>query len=384
MTIYYPTFKPAISSLTMVTRTRELPFAGEVLVRVGNRVEPDQVVARTLVPQRGRRFAVARTLGIADDRLARHVLLEDGAEVESGDSLVRVGRWRQRVWRCPIDGTLSLAEVERGYLIVIPPAEVLELRAHLKGFVSAVQAYRSVTIQTPATLVQGAFGLGRERHGVLRTAVTDEADPLTADMLDERSAFSVLIGGGPISVEALDRAIELQVRGLIVGSISEADLRTFLGYRGDADWAVGAAGWGFPPRAGWRDPPLTLVVTEGLGQRAMCKRAFELLASYDGSEVLLDGRTWLHGPRMRRPQLVVPLLRADAASVSEERTEEQLLAGSQVRLLGADRLGQMGTVVELPRRRRFSPGGARYYVAAVRLDDGEVVDVPLENLEVLE
>lgn len=383
MTVYYSTFKPVVNPLTMVTQVQELPMAGEVLKRVGNRVEPDEIVARTLVPARGQRFAVARELGIAIKSLAAGVVVEDEVDVKEGDVVVRVGRLRQRIWRAPLAGTLSHAELEQGYLVITPDSENYERRAPIKGFVIAVEPYRSITIQTPAAMVQGAFGFGLEQHGVLRAAVTDEEDELLPDMLDERSALSILIGGGPVGAAALARAVELRVRGLIVGSITEEALRTFLGYRGDVDWAVGGNGWDMPPATVGRDFPLTLVVTEGFGRRPMNGPAFELLTSYAGSEATLDGQTWLHGPERRRPQVIIPLTRADPAEIPPEEESERLGVGVSVRLLSDERLGQVGLIVGFPRRMWALGCGARYRVAEVHLPDGQNVMVPLENLEVL-
>ncbi|MBN1484653.1 MAG: hypothetical protein JXA37_08015 [Chloroflexia bacterium] len=382
MTVYYPSLKPAVSPLTMINQVRRLPFAGEVLVRVGNRLEPDQVVARTLIPQRGQRFPVARILGIQASSLPKHLLLEHGADVEAGDILVRVGRWRQRAWRAPLDGVLSTNEVEQGYLIITPPAHPLELRAHLKGFVSAVEPYHAVTIQTPAALVQGVFGLGGERHGVLRTAVTDETDELLPEMLDERSSLSILVGGALIGAKALARAVELQVRGLVVGGITEESLRLFLGYSGDSDWHIGGRNWSFPPNLTERSFPLTLLVTEGVGYHPMCSRAFELLTSYDGSEASMDGQTSLHRPQIRRPYVAIPLSRADPEAIAEDEYREINL-GDPVRILSHELLGQTGTLVAFLLSTATPALGERQRRAAVRLADGQIIEVPLSNLEVL-
>jgi hypothetical protein len=320
---------------------------------------------------------------MARQELRHHLVVGDGEEIREGDIVVQVGRWRQRTWRSPVSGTLSTTEVEQGYLIVSLPSSSLELRALLKGFVTAVEPYRSVTIQSPAALVQGAFGFGGERNGVLRTMVTDEADELLPEMIDQRAAFSILIGGGSISVAAIQRAIEVQARGIIAGSITAESLRTLLAYTVDASWQVGGEGWAFPPGTSWMDFPLTLVITEGLGSRPMCRRAFEMLASHDSEEVLLDGQTWLRGSDMRRPQVIVPLLRAKSDEIPEDEDAESLSLGDEVRLLGADRLGQIGTLVGFPARMRFLACGAGYQIAQVRLEDGQVIQVPFENLEVL-
>ncbi len=383
MTVYYPTFEPVVNPLIMVTQVRELPLAGELLKRVGNRVEPDEVLGRTLVPARGQRFPVARLLGIPEKNLSRFVLAKDGDSVAVNDLVVRVGGLRQRLWRAPVAGTLSTGEAERGYLVITPPSQTFELRAPFKGFISAVEPYRSVTIQTPAALVQGAFGFGGERHGVLRAAVTAPGDELPPEALDERAALSIVVGGSTVSAAALRRAVELRVRGLIVGSITEQDLRAFLGCKEDGDWGVGANGWAFPPLPVDRNFPLTLMVTEGVGRWPMDEPAFELLTSYDGAEAALDGRTWLHGPQMRRPQLLIPLLRAEPSEISVEAESEQLALGAEVRLLNDSLLGQTGTIVGFSRGLRGACCGARYRMVEVRLADGRTIAVPQENLEAL-
>jgi hypothetical protein len=125
------------------------------------------------------------------------------------------------------------------------------------------------------------------------------------------------------------------------------------------------------------------MVTEGFGRIPMCSRAFELLASYDGWEASLDGRTWLHGREMRRPELIIPLPRANPDEIPSDEAEERLALGQQVRILSTDELGQVGTVVAFPRGMRPLACGVRHQVAEVHLEDGRLLGVPLENLEVL-
>jgi hypothetical protein len=380
MAIIPPTYQATLRPLTLITRRRELPFAGEILVRAGQRVEPEDVIGRTLIPARGQRFRVARALGIDPAELGRSLVLADGSELQVGDVVVETRRGRPRVWRAPIAGTLSTVEVDRGYLVIFPPAELLEVRAHFKGFVVSVEPYRAAVIQTPAALVQGVFGLGGVRHGVMRVAVTDPADELTPETMDERLAFCILIAGAGVSAEVLARAVELQVRGIIVGSIAEEALRSFLGYGDVSGWQVGAVDWAFPPDGAQRSFPLTLIVTEGFGHHPMCRRTFELLASHDGAEVAVDGRTCLHGPGLQRPEVVIPLPRANVVS----EPEESLLPGTEVRLLSHTMLGRVGKIVDLPRAARPLLCGARARVAEVELEDGSLVEVPVENLEILE
>ena len=97
--------------------------------------------------------------------------------------------------------------------------------------VVAVQPQRAVTIATPAAVVQGVAGFGGEQWGVLRLLVTDPADLITPEMIDARSAFSILIGGAGITADALRKAQREQVKGIVVGGIEADELRAFWGDR---------------------------------------------------------------------------------------------------------------------------------------------------------
>ncbi|MGC8875432.1 MAG: hypothetical protein ACP5SI_13420, partial [Chloroflexia bacterium] len=76
---------------------------------------------------------------------------------------------------------------------------------------------------------------------------------------------------------------------------------------------------------------------------------------------------------------IVPLPGADAEPIPAE----PLLPGAEVRILSHTGLGTVGTVVALPRTARPMVCGARMHVAEVQLEDGSIVEVPVENLEIL-
>jgi hypothetical protein len=241
-------------------------------------------------------------------------------------------------------------------------------------------------VETPAAVVRGIFGLGGEQHGVLKVAVADETEELLPDQIDARLTYAIVLGGSTTSAAALEKAVANGVRAIIIGSISEADLRAFMGYVGLDGWRLGRTGWDFPPPVPTAQPApppkLTLIVTEGFGRIPMARRAFELLAAYDGQEVAVDGTTCLRGG-LARPEVIVPLGRATAVRPPSVAAPT-VAVGATVRLLAPPHLGTVGKVLTLAQGRQQIESGLNLPAASILLPDGARAWVPLVNLEVLE
>ena len=82
---YTPGLK--VSERILVKKHRILPLKGDVLVKVGDRVEPDDVVARTLLPGNVVPINVANKLGIPP---------EDIDMVMLSDRPTRLTKWHDR------------------------------------------------------------------------------------------------------------------------------------------------------------------------------------------------------------------------------------------------------------------------------------------------
>jgi hypothetical protein len=381
MSLYVPTGTPPLIGSALARIERRLPSAGEVLVRMGQRVEPEEVVARAYLPGIPQVVNLARALTIAPALVERAMIREVGNKVAQGEVLARSSRVGGRTCLSPVSGKIEAVDTETGYVTISPDPTMYELQATVRGLVMEVIPNLGVRIETPAAQVYGVFGLGAERSGVLRLLVTDPAEPIRPEMIDARSAYAIIIGGNGITAAALRRAAQEQVRGVIVGGIDEAELRAFLGWDSIAGWRTGGGTWQLPASSAGQPYDLTLVVTEGFGERPMSQPLFELLAQHDRQEALIEGATRLRAP-LQRPRVVIPLS-SRSAGVQLEPPRPALQPGAMVRLLDSAHLGQTARVRGVSAAPRRLPSRVRTAAVDVTLEDGTPLLVPRADVEVL-
>lgn len=345
-----------VAPFTTVKRERLLPTPGEVLVKRGSRVEPYDVVARALLPGQVRIVEVSKELSLKGKDVGSYLLKDVGDEVKAGEALAakRVGLFR-RVSRAPLPGVI--AAISGGRLLIESTPRPLEKTAYLSGRVVGVMTTLGVVIETPGSLIQGVWGMGGESYGVLKMIAEEQEQPLTAEAIDIGCRGAVIVGGSSIDEEALRRAMEMQVKGIIVGSIA-ASLR-----------------------AAAPVIPIPLIVTEGFGHIPMSTAIFDLLQSNAGRGVCLSGKTQLHWGGVR-PEVVIPLPGEGASPSTPDSGSLEI--GARVRVTRQPHLSQMGEVVALPEMARTVESGAKLKGAEIKLDDESgTVFVPLANLELI-
>ncbi|MFQ3632612.1 hypothetical protein [Roseiflexus sp.] len=380
MSLYVPSGASPLVTGALARIERRLPHPGEVVVRVGQRVEPGTPVAYAFVPAAPRIMNLARMLMTPPSRVKRSLLHDVGASITQGAPLARTGRFGGRKCLSPVSGVLTSVDEVTGYITIAPDPERYELLANVPGIVMEIMPYEGVRIETPAAQVYGIFGIGVSQYGVLQLMVTDPAEPITPDKINARFAYSIIIGGSTISAAALERAAQEGVRGIIVGSIDEAELRAFLGIEGYAPWDAGPPIWQLPsspnPAA-----DLVVIVTEGFGVRPMARPLFDLLASYAGKEALVEGVTHVWGD-VRRPRVVIPLT-TRAAGVALDAPRPTVRPGAPVRVLHQSHLGATGQVRALSPSPQRLPSRVRTQVAEVVLEDGAITRMSAVALEAL-
>jgi hypothetical protein len=355
--MYYPV-ETRITPLTTIRRERLLPARGQVLVQPGEFVGPADVVARCELPGEIRVVDVSRSLGVRRDLAIKYIRKAEGDPVQAGDVLAAprglFGMLRHSC-RASMDG--QVIAVRNGLVLIEEAATTFELVAHWKGQIASIMPNLGVVISTVGSLIQGVWGSGGEAEGILKVLVDSPQKPLRAHAIDVSCHGTLVVGGRILDEKVLEQAVEANVRGIIVGSVN-ADLCPVL-----------------------QSLPFPVMITEGFGALSICQPIFSLLHSNVGREAMLNGDIEVHR-NARRPELVIPL-RAEDGQPKEQAAPLALQIGMQVRVLRAPYLGTLGTVVDLPPLPRAVESGARLPVAEIDPGDGEAIDVPLANLELI-
>ncbi len=355
--MYHPLVTRAVP-YTVIKRRRLLPRQGEVLVRPGDRVEPLTIVARTRSGGELHVVDVGKTLAVKGRDLDPYLLKAEGDKVEEGEAIAaRGGRLvpLRRVCRAPVAG--QIVAIGGGRVVLESRSGTFELFAHLKGTVASVIPNLGVGIETTGALVQGIWGAGGEAQGVLKMLVEDPREQLTGEAIDLGCHSAIIVGGSLADRETLERAKQMNVCGIIVGSIG-------------VDLVEQAS-----------DLPCPVIVTEGVGQVPMASVIFELLRSNAGREASISGVTRLGGETVR-PEIIIPLPRGEATPASL-RSGDVLEIGAQVRVIRQPYLGSVGRVIALPAQPQAVDSGARLRGAEVELEGQGRVFVPYANLELI-
>ncbi len=362
-----------VSASAVVRRERRLPMKGDVLVSEQDLVQPDTAVARALIPGIMQTVRVAEILGQEPEDVPKHLTVQVGDTVTKGQVLAfskgLFGLFKTEA-KSPVDGKVELYSPTTGTLGVRENPRPLEVHAYISGRVATVIPEEGVVVETHGALVQGIFGVGGERQGVLRVLPGGPGDPLRAADLDESMRGCVVVGGSVIEADALTRAAELGVIGLVAGGIRDTDLTAFLGF--DIGVAI----------TGTEDIPLTLILTEGFGPVNMAQRTHALLRSLEGQMASINGATQIRAGVIR-PELVVPLPDGWDSAEANAAEAQMLRVGAQVRLIREPLFGRLATVTALPAELVEIGSGAEVRVLQARLDDGAEVTIPRANVEIL-
>lgn len=361
-----------VSGDTVVQKVRRLPIKGDVTVEVGESVDPDQVIARAMLPGPQQAIKLAEALGVEAGEARGFFLFKEGEKIEKDELIAETkglwGMFKQEV-HSQFEGTVEAISDITGHILIREPSVPVEIESYIKGKVVNVLAEEGATIEARCAMIQGIFGVGGERNGTIRVAVSDPDDRLEESHILDSDAGNILIGGSGITAGALKRASDIGVIGLIVGAVRDVDLTEFLGY--DIGVAI----------TGQENINLTLIATEGFGQLRMAGRTFDLLKSLEGMNASLNGATQIRAGVIR-PELIVPLA-ADAAEGHGAGNTGALMIGTPIRMIREPYFGKLAEVSELPPQLETVDSGAKVRVLRAKIEGGEEVTVPRANVEII-
>jgi hypothetical protein len=366
-----------ISADIVVRKVRRLPLKGQVLVQVGDSVNPDTVVARTELPGPVTTVRVAERLGVEPRELPKYLLKQVGDKVQAGEVIAERKSFFGLFTSCvtsPITGTIDFISEATGNIGIRHLPTPVEVTAYLRGLVVDVLPEEGAVVATRGVFVQGIFGLSGERHGQI-ALLADSPDEVVSDTkVSDEHRGKVLIAGALAHWRLMEAAKQVGAVALVTGGVLDTDIKKLLGYD------IGVAITGHEPL------PFTLIVTEGFGEIAMAKRTFELLASQEGREASVNGATQIRAGVIR-PEVVVPKDGALTLEDLEEPKESEFAAGelnigTPIRLIRAPYFGALGRVVALPPEPQEIETETKTRVLEAELVTGERVIVPRANVEI--
>jgi hypothetical protein len=374
--IFTPGLK--VSERDVVIKYRQLPLEGEVCVKVGDSVQANQIVARTELPGKIFPVNVANQLGVDAARLKEFLNKKVGDSVEIDEVIAETpGLWGffKSDAKAVVSGTIESISTITGQVIFQAHPIPVEIDAYIDGRVVEVIPDEGCVVQAEATFVQGIFGLGGETKGIIAMAAEKPDQVLTAADIRPEHAGKVVIGGGYLTLEALQAAIDVGAAAMVSGGFDYDEIKNLLGYE------VGVA------ITGGEQLGLTLIVTEGFGDIQMAPATFALLKSKVGQPASVNGATQIRAGVMR-PEVLVTF---DTDKVGERYTPPEptgIGIGDPVRGIRAPYFGKLGKVKSLPVEPAVLESESKARVMEIEFEGdgvhpGEVVILPRANVEAI-
>jgi predicted ThiF/HesA family dinucleotide-utilizing enzyme len=359
-----------------IRKTRDLPLPGQAVVQVGDKVNYDTKVLEADLPGDLAILRLAERMGIDAIDVVSGLKVSEGDKVHKGDLLCEVKYFfglARSEYRSQFDGTVEFFTENNGHLGIRHKSVPISIPAYISGEVVEVEPTKSVTIETKAAVIQGIFGVGGERNGII-VPIDVACDKIVDASIISNAQIpknAVLVGGSTFSIEALEEAAKHNVAGIITGSIDSETLAKFVGYE------IGVS------ITGDEQVPFTLIVTEGFGLLPISSRIIEIMHELQGKEASINGATQVRAGAMR-PEVIVP----SANGVSESTRENnelsmQLSIGTRIRIIRVPYFGAFATVIELPEAPTKIESGAVVRVLKATLDNGSEVIVPRANVELI-
>ena len=367
---YTPGLK--VKKSTTVQKLRRLPLLGEVFVNEGDTVKHEDIVARTEISGDPDIVKISMIMGLEPEDTPRYMTKQVGDKIEKGEQLAfykaLFGLIKKEV-KSPIDGTLESFSEITGQAIVRGAPIPVEVDAYIPGKIIEVMPKEGALIETHAAFIQGIFGIGGEVHGEIQVVVSSNNQVLEAEMIKPEHKGMVLIGGSRVTLDALKKAVEMEVSAIVSGGIRHEDLTTFTGEE------IGVA------ITGQEEVGITLIITEGFGNMNISHRTFELLSEFEGYSASVNGTTQIRAGVLR-PEIIIPhdMVEDD----SEEALSQGMVPGTPIRIIRQPYFGAIGKVHSLPVELQRLESESKVRVVNIELDEGEVVTVPRANVEIIE
>jgi hypothetical protein len=369
---YTPGLK--IKKIDTVRKERVLPIEGEVLVKVGDIVDFNTVIAKTELPGDAEILNITEVLGVDPGDVFEKTLKKVGDSFEKGELLAQnIAFWGlvKKYVHAPFSGKIDSISGLTGQVIIRQNDVPLEIDAYIDSKVVEILLNKGAIVETNAAFVQGIFGFGGENHGEIAIVVDSPDKVLTEEKIGLEHKGKIIVGGSAVTSRAYEKALELGVKGIVVGGLDVEDLIEILGE--DIGVAI----------TGEENIEITVIATEGFGLLPMSQRTFDLLKSLEGKMSAMNGATQIRAGVLR-PEIIIPYDTDENMVFTDESFSEGMIKGSLIRVIRSPYFGEIAKVNALPVELQKVESGSSVRVIELELDDGSIVTVPRANVEIIE
>jgi hypothetical protein len=342
--------KPSVK----IRRTRLLPVSGTVLVRIGQKVTPPEVLAECQIPTRHIIIDVVRTLGLKGPSEAEKLIDRSiGDLLEKGDIIAETGGLFSRVLRAPLSG--KIIAIRNGQVMLEVESRKVVVQSGFTGEVVDILDDRGAVIETNGTLIQGVWGNGMIGYGPFVSDMIGVSQELNSATMSITARGAIIAASWCESEESLQAGASLPIGGLILGSMSPHLIPCAL------------------------QQPYPIILLEGFGKIGINEPAKKVLLDSAQRDMSLNAVKWDHFTGLR-PEISITL---PVEGSLETRTAD-LAQGQQVRIHSAPYAGKVGVITTINSSKTVLPNGLRTSTALITFSETEKAVVPLSNFDIID
>lgn len=339
--------------LATIQRTRLFSGRGNVLVRVGQKVDASDQIAEFIPEEKFIIVNVRKELNYKNsDDARRSINVKIGDNLKKGDVIAQSS------------GTISKSiksQNDSEVVNIIGSQVVLRLmqtkKTILAGFesiVTEILPFHGVVIETNGALIQGVWGNQKTTSGPIVSNMKDLFEELTPQKIDVTFRGSIVLGGYCANSDVFKAAEDLNIKGLILSSMS-------------ASIANAALNCSIP-----------IILLEGFGPIPLNERAYELLTSNEKKVVSLSAIYDVK--KYEKPEIIIQL----PVEANLPVDGQELRKGCVVRVNSGPNQGKAAVLKKINPTKTKLPNGIRTACATIEFSDEDQVSVPLANLDILE
>ena len=364
-----------VTDSIVLKKERILPLKGKVLVKTGDKVKADDLVAETHLPGNVLPMNIANKLGITPEQVNQYIKIKAGDFITKGQVLAEnngflgLGFFKSSV-QSPIDGEVESVSQLTGQCMLREPRIPVQIKAFIDGIIVDVIEDEGVVIENKSAYIQGIFGICGETSGIIKIVVKEPTQNLTPDLITPDCKDKLIVGGSLTPIESIIKAKEMGVRGIITGGIDDGDIKKLLGY--DIGVAI----------TGHENLGITILVTEGFGPIKMADKTFALLKQFEGKQASMHGKTQIRAGVIR-PEVIIPLEFDEKELVYQKPKDSLLLPGGLIRIIRQPGFGKIGKIVSLPEELHRVESETKVRILKAEVD-GQEVTLPRANVETIE